>query len=173
MDEAMPRARLVFVEDDEDSLEAFSLALGETYAVFGYTSAVEALQAIDAAKPDVLVLDIGMHPVDGLECLEAIRAALYRDIPAVALTGFARDVERQRFLDAGFQAVVAKPVLNLGELVAVIDRVLNPPAPATPLTPTHPRRSSALPTPSPAVARLDRRRAMTASGAGGSGETDG
>ena len=122
MDKAMTRPRLVLVEDHQDSLEVFSIFLGEKYAVFGYASAVEALQAIDAAKPDVLVLDIGMHPVDGVQCLEMIRAVPgCRDVPAVALTGFARDVERQRFLDGGFQAVVVKPVLDHGELVAVID----------------------------------------------------
>jgi len=173
MDKAMTRTRLVLVEDDQDSLEAFSIILGEKYAVFGYASAVEAVQAIDAAKPDVLVLDIGMHPVDGLQCLEMIRAMPgCRDIPAVALTGFARDVERQRFLDGGFQAVVVKPVLDHGELMAVIGRLVNSPAPAAPRPSTHPRRSSVLPTPSAGAARLDGRGAMTASGAGGSGETD-
>src|SRR6185295_10972104 len=104
MDKAMTRTRLVLVEDNQDCLEAFSTLLGENYAVFGYTSAVEALQAIDAAKPDVLVMDIGMHPVDGVQCLKMIRATPgCRDIPAVALTGFAHDAERQRFLNDGFQ----------------------------------------------------------------------
>src|SRR5215468_12615618 len=98
MDNAMTRPRLVLVDDHQDSLEAFSIFFGEKYTVFGYASAVEALQAIDAAKPDVLVLDIGMDPVDGMRCLEAIRAMPgYRDIPAVAFTGFAHHVERQRF----------------------------------------------------------------------------
>ena len=133
MDKAMTHKRLVLVEDDQDCLEAFSIILGEKYAVFGYASAVKAVQAIDAAKPDVLVLDIGMQPVDGVKCLEAIRATPgYRDIPAVALTGFARDVERQSFLDRGFQAVVVKPILDHGELIAMIDRLANSPAPAAP-----------------------------------------
>ena len=65
LDKAMIRTRLLLVEDDQDSLEAFSIMLGEMYAVFGYASAVEALQAIDAAKPDVLVLDIGMQRSTG------------------------------------------------------------------------------------------------------------
>lgn len=120
----MTRTRLVLVEDDRDTLEVFSIFLGERYAVFGYTSAAEALRAIDAAKPDVLLLDIGMHPVDGMQCLRTIRATpAYRDVPAVALTGFARDVERQRFLDGGFQAVVVKPVLDHAQFTALIDRL--------------------------------------------------
>ena len=165
MDKVETRTRVVLVEDDEDYLEVLSMRLGQTYVVFGYASAVEAQQAIDAAKPDVLVLDIGMHPVDGVQCLDTIRATPgYHDIPAVALTGFARDVERQRFLDAGFQAVVVKPMLDHGELIAVIDQLVNRPAPAAPRAPMHPRRNSA-------ASHLDGRAETTACTAGGSGET--
>jgi CheY-like chemotaxis protein len=174
VDKAMTRIRLVLVEDDEDNLEVLSLMLGEKYTVFGYASAVEALQAIDAAKPDVLVLDIGMHPIDGMQCLKAIRATPgYSDIPAVALTGFARDVERQSFLDGGFQAVVVKPMLDSGELTAAIDRLVNSRGPAGRATPLYQRRSSGVPAPSAAAADLDGRTAMTVSGAGESGKTRG
>jgi len=82
----------------------------------------------------------------------------YRDVPAVALTGFAHDAERQAFLDGGFQAVVVKPVLDHEELLALIDRLANPP-------PTH------LPTPS-AATHLDGGVAITALRRGGSGETE-
>jgi CheY-like chemotaxis protein len=119
------RPRLLLVEDDPDNLEVFTLILGEKYMVSGYTSAAEALSAIDAVRPDIVMLDIGMHPVDGIECLKTIRAMPgYRDVPAVAFTGFARDVERERFLTTGFQAVAAKPILDHGLLMAVIDGLL-------------------------------------------------
>jgi CheY-like chemotaxis protein len=118
-------ARLVLVEDHQDSLEALSVILGEKYEVFGYASPTEALKAVEAVKPDVLVLDIGMGPIDGVECLKRIRAIRGADAPAVAFTGFARDRERQAFLAAGFQAVVVKPV-DPGELVGVIDALLSP-----------------------------------------------
>ena len=153
MDDARTRTRLLLVEDDRDHLEVLSMMLGEKYAVFGYTSAAEALQAIDAAKPHVLVLDIGMYPMDGLQCLATIRARPgYRDVPAVALTGFARDVERERFIGGGFHAVVNKP-MDDGELMAVIDRLVN---------------SSAS-----AATQLDGRVAATACMARGSGATVG
>jgi CheY-like chemotaxis protein len=149
--------RLVVVEDDPDSLEALAIFLGEKYAVFGYASAAEAVTAIDAARPDVLVLDIGMHPVDGVQCLEMIRALPgYRDVPAVALTGFARDVECRRFLDGGFQAVVVKPVLDLAALLGVIDGLAKP----------------AMATAPNAVTELDHRIAITASEPRGSSQAD-
>jgi hypothetical protein len=89
----------------------------------------------------------------------------------VALTGFARGVERQRFLRGG-QAVVVKPILDHEELVAVIDSLVNPPAPV-PRAP-HALAPEQCPTDSTAAAtHLDGRAAMAASGAGGSVETHG
>jgi CheY-like chemotaxis protein len=168
VDKAVTRPKLVLVDDDRDHLEALSIFFEEKYTVFGYASAMEATEAIGAVKPDVMVLDIGMRPVDGMQCLQAIRAAPEnRDIPAVALTGFARDVERQRFLDGGFQAVVVKPVLQLGELVAVIDRLLSFRTSTAAWT-SGDRRGN--PSPSTAAAHLDDRAPLTASRSG-DGET--
>jgi CheY-like chemotaxis protein len=129
--------RLLLVDDNQDNLEVLVILLGQYYTVAGYGSAAEALEALDTVKPDVLVLDIGMSPVDGVQCLEAIRARPgYGDVPAVALTAFARPSERNEFLDAGFQAVVAKPVLDPDALAAVIDKLLaaaaSPPARSAP-----------------------------------------
>ena len=117
--------RLLLVDDNPDNLEVLAMLLGQHYSVAGYGSAAEALDALETVKPDLLVLDIGMSPVDGLQCLEAIRGRPgYGGIPAIALTAFARDDERSEFLKAGFQAVVAKPILDLDALAAVIDTLL-------------------------------------------------
>jgi CheY-like chemotaxis protein len=51
-------------------------------------------------------------------------------IPAIAVTAFAHDVERQTLLAAGFQAVVTKPVLDLPKLEAIIEGLLKSNAPA-------------------------------------------
>ena len=76
-------------------------------------------------KPDLVLLDIAMTPVDGLQCLKAIRARPgYGRIPAIALTAYARDVERQAFLTGGFQAVVTKPILDHQDLFEAIDALL-------------------------------------------------
>jgi CheY-like chemotaxis protein len=121
----MKNARLLLVEDDRDSLELLAVILGERYSVSGCGSAAEALAVLEAITPDVLVLDIGMAPVDGLQCLEAIRAMRgHSRTPAIALTGFARDDERQAFLAAGFQAVVTKPILDYRQLETLIDTLL-------------------------------------------------
>ena len=126
--------RLLLVDDDQDNLEVLTVILGEKYRVWSYRGAAEALAALEAVRPDLVVLDIGMSPVDGLQCLEAIRARpRYGRVPAIALTAFARDVDRKAFLAAGFQTVVTKPVLDHRELLAVIASLLtSAAAPDTP-----------------------------------------
>ena len=171
MHDATARTRLLLVEDDRDNLDVFSMVLGERYSVFAYDSAAEAVQALDAVKPHVLVLDIGMHPVDGVDCLRAIRGTPgYAHVPAVALTGFAREVERRRFLERGFQAVVVKPVADHEKFLDLIDGLANSPAPLPSCNGTLPRWTGAVPISS--AKQLDAQAAVTASKANGSGATE-
>ena len=123
--------RLLLVDDDKDNLEILTIILSEKYDVLSYPCAEEALAALEAAKPDLVLLDIGMRPVDGLQCLKAIGATPgYGSVPAIALTAYAHDVERKAFLAAGFHAVVTKPILDQEELFRSIDALLaSEPAP--------------------------------------------
>jgi CheY-like chemotaxis protein len=73
-------------------------------------------------QPDLLISDIGMPGRDGLEFIREVRTRGIR-IPAIALTAFARDEDRQQTIEAGFQAHLAKPVDPL-ELVFVISSLL-------------------------------------------------
>jgi CheY-like chemotaxis protein len=126
-------ARLLVVDDNPDILEMLTVLLSEKYSVAGCGSAEEALKSLEASRPDILMLDIRMSPVDGLQCLEAIRAMpSYAQTPAIALTAFARDAERQAFLAGGFQAVVVKPILDLGEMERLIDGLLDATCSVTP-----------------------------------------
>ena len=118
-------AHLLLVEDNPDIREMLTVLLGEKYRVSSCGSAAEALTVLEASKPDVLVLDIRMTPVDGVQCLEAIRAMPgFSRTPAIALTALARDTEQQAFLAAGFQAVVTKPILDPRDLETPIDTLL-------------------------------------------------
>jgi len=83
----MKTERLLVVEDDPDNLALFLVLLGENYQVMGCGSAAEALLALENFKPDLLVLDVGMRPVDGLTFLIGLRVVPgYETIPAIALT---------------------------------------------------------------------------------------
>ena len=124
----MKTVRLLLVEDDPDNLAVMTMILSEKYNVSSHGSSEEALGAIVNFKPDLLVLDVRMSPVNGVECLRSIRDIPgYGNIPAIALTSFARAVERSVFLAAGFQAVVTKPILEPEKLEALIDSLLESP----------------------------------------------
>ena len=106
----MTTARLLVVEDNQDNLDLLTFILSEKYRVFSYGCPQEALRALDTAKPDLLLLDIGMSPVDGVECLKAIRARPgYGTTPAIAVTGYS---DHASFQAAGFQAVITKPIFE-------------------------------------------------------------
>lgn len=133
----MRTARLLLVDDNPDILEMLTMLLSEKYSVSSCGSAAEALTVLEASRPDLLVLDVRMTPADGLQCLEAIRAMPgYASTPAIALTAFARDAERQAFLAAGFQAVVTKPILDERELETLIDTLLKSACSLAPSPPT-------------------------------------
>jgi len=85
-------------------------------------SAEEALETLDGVTPDVLIADIGLAGVDGFELIERIRQSsntAIRDVPAAALTAYARAEDRVKVLKSGFQMHLAKPI-DPAELVAAV-----------------------------------------------------
>lgn len=114
---------ILVVDDEKDTRQLLVQALtfhGATIETAA--SAEEALRVIEAKNPDVLVSDIGMPGEDGYTLIRKVRAladAQHKNIPAIALTAFARAQDRMRSLSAGYQNHVAKPV-DLDELSTVI-----------------------------------------------------
>jgi len=112
-----------FVVDDEaDAREVLTRMLENQGAVVtAFASAAEALDALKASRPAVIVSDVGMPVMDGYQMIRTLRAAETRDhrIPALALTAFARAEDRKRALLAGFQAHLAKP-FDVGELLLLV-----------------------------------------------------
>jgi PAS domain S-box-containing protein len=111
------------VDDEEDALMLLRVVLETAGAtVTTIASPTAALERIDQVKPDVLVLDLGMPGIDGFEVIRRIRKSsdpAVRNIPAAALTAFARSEDRTRALQCGFEMHLAKPV-DPGELVASV-----------------------------------------------------
>ena len=111
------------VDDEEDSLSLLRVVLESAGArVTTAASAAAALETLQTARPDVLVADIGMPEMDGLELIKRVRALPQpeaRDVPAAALTAFARSEDRTKALQHGFEMHLAKPV-DPGELVASV-----------------------------------------------------
>jgi PAS domain S-box-containing protein len=114
--------KVLVVDDELDALRLMEKILTHCEAlVRSVASADAALAAIAEFRPDVLISDIGMPTKDGYELIREVRSREFtaRDLPAVALTAFARSEDRRRSMMAGFQVHLAKPV-DPEELVAVV-----------------------------------------------------
>jgi len=111
------------VDDEPDALRLLQDVLQMAGArVSTATSAAMAIEAARDGRPDVILADIGMPETDGYELIRQIRTSSdpgVRNIPAAALTAFARSEDRTRALQSGFEMHLAKPV-DPGELVASV-----------------------------------------------------
>ena len=102
------------VDDEPDALELIRHMLGRTGAVVVTAGgAAEAIAQMDRHPPDLLLSDIGMPGTDGYALIRQVRqrgASRGGNVPAIALTAYVRDDDRQKMIAAGFTAHVAKPV---------------------------------------------------------------
>jgi DNA-binding response OmpR family regulator len=114
---------ILAVDDDADALSLVAELLDAAGAeVSTARSAEEAFRQLDTDPPSVLVADLGMPHVDGFQLIERVRRhrnPIVRQMPAAALTAYARSEDRVKALKAGFQIHLAKPI-DPAELVATI-----------------------------------------------------
>ncbi|MEH2125335.1 hybrid sensor histidine kinase/response regulator [Nostoc sp.] len=117
----------ILVVDDTDSRDFVAFVLEQDGAfVMAVSSAEEALQALAEVKPDVLVSDISMPDIDGYMLIHEVRTRTPEQggqIPAIALTAFARNNDHEKALKAGFQMHLSKP-LNPEKLIAAIVKLM-------------------------------------------------
>jgi PAS domain S-box-containing protein len=106
--------QILLVDDDEDSLEFLKFVLEQDGAIVtAVPSAFDALKILSDLKPDILVSDIGMPGMDGYALLRQIRSwqpEAGGEIPAVALTAYAGEIDKMQALAVGFQTHLTKPV---------------------------------------------------------------
>jgi signal transduction histidine kinase/ActR/RegA family two-component response regulator len=122
------------VDDEKDAVSLVAEVLESAGArVTTAQSVNEALTKLDADIPDVLVADLGMPHLDGFDFIEKIRRhpnRAIREMPAAALTAYARSDDRVKALRSGFQIHLAKPIdpAELVTTVAALAKRFSPPA---------------------------------------------
>jgi signal transduction histidine kinase/CheY-like chemotaxis protein len=118
--------KVMIVDDEPDAVGLVTRIMQNCGAtVIACTSGAECLDCIPKARPDVIIVDIGMPDMDGYALIGKLRALPIEQggrTPAVALTAFARSEDRRQAMLAGFDVHVAKPA-EPGELVAVVSRL--------------------------------------------------
>jgi CheY-like chemotaxis protein/HPt (histidine-containing phosphotransfer) domain-containing protein len=133
--------RIAVVEDNPDNRLLVQVILEPFYHVVEYESGFAALEGFRAHKPDLVLLDVSLPGLDGPEVLRRIRADdSLRRLPVIALTAHAMAGDRQRFVNAGFDDYVSKPIVEESILLEAIRRQLpsEAPPPSTEMSSTTP-----------------------------------
>ena len=116
---------IAVVEDNPDNRLLVQVMLDPLYAVAEYETGGDALAGLRQHKPDLVLLDISLPGMDGTEVLRQIRADTgLRDLPVIALTANAMTGDREKYIAAGFDDYVAKPIVDEALLLEAIGRHL-------------------------------------------------
>jgi len=125
------RARVALVEDDPAHRLLFEAMLASYYHVKVYETAHQALNGVHLDPPDVILTDVSLKGTDGIDFLRQIRAdRALAGIPVIALTAHAMGGDRDRFLAAGFDHYIAKPVPERSVLINAIEPLVRRPRPS-------------------------------------------
>ena len=110
--EPSPQRRILIVDDNKDSADSLAMLLeitgNKTYMAH---DGVEAIEAIEEYRPEVVLLDIGLPKLDGHEVCRHVRQQPWgKDIVMIALTGWGQEDDRRKSEEAGFNGHLVKPV---------------------------------------------------------------
>ncbi|HEX8422764.1 MAG TPA: response regulator [Pyrinomonadaceae bacterium] len=122
----MPPARILIADDYDDNRELLRLMLeGAGYSVRETSDGRECVAAARAEPPDIVLVDLSMPVLDGWGTLRELRAdERTRTLACIAVTALAAEQDRQRALDAGFDAYLAKPYRSR-DLLELVERLLS------------------------------------------------
>ena len=118
-------ARILAVDDHTDTREVLATVLSlEGYLVATSRDGASAISTVMTFRPDIILLDITLPDMSGIEVLQRLRAAgLTR--PAIAVTALAFDTDKSAYREAGFSALCRKPV-DIDNLLDVLRELIGP-----------------------------------------------
>ena len=117
----MAGERVLIVEDNEKNMKLVRDVLQATgYSTLEATTGEEAVELALSQAPALVLMDVQLPGIDGVEALERMRQnERTASIPALAVTAQAMSGDRERFLEAGFDGYLAKPV-DVHELIEAV-----------------------------------------------------
>lgn len=119
-------AKIAVVEDNPDNRLLVHALLEDDYEISEYETGVDAVKGLADDVPDLVLLDISLPEMDGTEVLAWMRSHEdLRDVPVIALTAHAMAGDREKYLRAGFNDYVTKPIVDEAVLLEAIERWLS------------------------------------------------
>jgi CheY-like chemotaxis protein len=120
------KPRIAVVEDNPDNRLLVQALLEDLYDISEFENGTEALDGLVQESPDLILLDISLPDMDGIDVFHWIRdQEELRGVPVVALTAHAMAGDREKFLAEGFDDYVTKPIVDESILLETIARWLN------------------------------------------------
>jgi len=118
--------RILIVEDNENNMYLISFILKKKgFAILQAKSGEEGIEHACREKPDMIIMDIQLPGMDGLDATRRIRqSGVSGNVPIIALTSYAMTGDREKALDAGCTGYIEKPI-NPETFIAELEKCLN------------------------------------------------
>lgn len=122
----MPSNHIMLIDNEKDFVHISAMLLKlHGYEVSSFYDGPSALAVVDDLKPDAILLDIGMPPIDGYEVCRRLRLGPWGpSVAIIALTGFGRQIDIELSYEAGFDAHVLKPA-EINQLIVIMTRCIS------------------------------------------------
>lgn len=118
--------KIYIVEDNEKNMKLFRaiLKIIPEIEVFEETQGDLGLELIKTGDPDLIILDIQIPVINGIEiCSELRKMDKFKDTPIIAVTSFAMKGDKERILEAGFNEYISKPI-KVQEFRSLVERLI-------------------------------------------------
>ncbi|MBF0318564.1 MAG: response regulator [Nitrospirae bacterium] len=117
--------KILVIEDNELNMKFIREVLRRRgYTIIEAYDGADGVELAEKNLPDLILMDINMPHMGGVAALRKIKSiAPLADIPVVALTAYAMEDDRERFIKEGFTDYIAKPI-SIGVLMETIGRIL-------------------------------------------------
>ena len=118
--------KILIVEDNLQSMKVMMMTLRPYgYALFQAADGEEALEVAVREKPDLIIMDIRIPKIDGIEVTRRLRQMpVFSHTPIIVVTAYAMKGDREKFIDAGCDAYIPKPI-NTRQLSRMVAEMLS------------------------------------------------